>query len=49
MRASDLIKSQIKLLSNKIWYSVILEYFLKYNDTKEVVSAMDIIITSLIH
>ena len=37
------MKSQIKLLSKKTWYSVILEYFLKYKYMKDVVSEMDII------
>ena len=46
MCASDVMKSKIKLSSHKTWYSVILEYLLKDKAMKEVVSAMDIIITS---
>ena len=34
------MKSQIKLLAGKTFHSVILEHFLKYKDTKEVVSEM---------
>ena len=32
--ASDVMKSQIKLLANKTWHSVIIEYFLEDKDTK---------------
>ena len=41
-----LMKLQIKVLANKIWNYIILEYILKYKYMKEVVSSMDIIITS---
>ena len=41
------MRSYIKILANKTWHYVILEYFLKYKHMKEIVSAMDIIITSL--
>ena len=44
--ASYIIKTQIKLLSNKTWNSMILEYFLKIKSMKEVVSEMGIITTS---
>ena len=37
-RARDVMKSQIKLVSNKTWNSVILGYLLKDKYTKEVVS-----------
>ena len=40
------MNSQIKLLSHKTWNDVIVEYFLKDKDIKEVVSGMDIISTS---
>ena len=43
--ASDVTKIQIKLLYQKYWNYVILEYLLKYKATKEVVSAMDIFTT----
>ena len=43
--ASDVTKIQIKLLYQKYWNDVILEYLLKYKATKEVVSAMDIFTT----
>ena len=42
-RASDAMKSQIRLLAYKKCYSVILEYSLKDKYMKEVVSEMDII------
>ena len=45
-RASYVMNSHIKLVANKTWYYVILEYFLKFKDMKEVVSEMDIIIDS---
>ena len=41
------MKSQIKLLAKKTWNYVILGYFLKNKDMKEVVSEMDIINTLL--
>ena len=44
-QAIDGMNFQIKLLANKIWYYVILEYLLKGKDMKEVVSEMDIITT----
>ena len=37
--------SLMKLVSNKTYYSVILEYLFKYKYMKEVLSAMDILIT----
>ena len=40
------MKSQIKLLAGKTFHSVILEYFLKYKDTKEFVPEMGKITTS---
>ena len=42
--ASGIIKSQTKILANKTWHYVVLEYVLKYTAMKEVVSEMDIII-----
>ena len=47
-RSSGVMKSKIKSLSHKYCRSIILEYFLKYKDMKEVVSTMDKIITSSI-
>ena len=43
--ATDVIKTQIKLLANKTWHSTMLENFLKDKSTKEVLSEMDIITT----
>ena len=37
-RASDAMKSHIKLLANKIWHSVILDYLFKDKGMEEVVS-----------
>ena len=37
-RASDAMKSHIKLLANKIWNSVILDYLFKDKGMEEVVS-----------
>ena len=45
MIESDVMQSQIKLLANKTWNSIILEYLFKDKDMKEVVSEMEIIIT----
>ena len=46
MSASDVMKSQIKLLANKALNSALLEYLLNNKDMKESVSSIDIIITS---
>ena len=46
MCSSGVMKSQIKLLSHKTCNTVILDIFFIDKATKEVVSAMDIIITS---
>ena len=40
------MKSQIKLLANTTWHSVILEFLLKDKYMKEVISEMAIIMTS---
>ena len=48
-RASDVMKQQIKIVPNKTWHSITIEYFLKNEDTKEVVSVMDTIINSSTH
>ena len=45
MRARYVMKSQIKLISNKTCHYVILEYFLKYKYMKEVLFEIYIIIT----
>ena len=42
-RASDVMKSQIKLLANKTWHYVTLEYFLNDKFMYEVVSSMNVI------
>ena len=47
--ASDEMKAQIKLLTNKTCHSVILEYVLKDKYMKEFESEMCIFITSLTH
>ena len=46
MSASDVMKSQIKLLAKKALNSALLEYLLNNKDMKESVSSMDVIITS---
>ena len=38
------MKSHIKLLANKTWHSVIVQYLLKDKHMEEVVSSMDIVI-----
>ena len=45
-RASEEIKKHVKLLAQRTWNSVILEYFQKDKAIKEVVSEIDIITTS---
>ena len=45
-RASDVIKSYMKLLARKTWHSVLLEYLLRYKAMEEVISEVDIITTS---
>ena len=45
IRASDVMKDQLKLLDNRTWNLVIIEYFLKDEAMKEVVPEMDILTT----